>query len=164
MVLGGRCVCVYISVCLPSVSLYIHVCMGVCIHLSVYLCTLVCVYKQMCLCVCECMSVCMYECVYLCTHVCECVCLCVIKAFPLRLALSNFQIVIMSLFAHCGDKIQNVMNYFIITIKSKLFGRVNADVACDLWWLVVVFILAGFGWLRSQSPRRLLLAVLMIMT
>lgn len=51
----------------------------------------------------------------------------------------------MPLLAHCGDKTQNVMNYFIITIKSKSLGKVNADVACDLWWFVAVFILTGFG-------------------
>lgn len=81
---------------------------------------------------------------------------CFIKEFPLRLALSNFQIVIMPSLAHCGDKMQNVMNYFIITIKSKPLGRVSADVACDLWWLVAVFFLARFGWLSSQSLRRLI--------
>lgn len=120
-----------------------------CAYLTVYLCTHACVYTPMFLCVC------MHECVSVYT------CVCVIKEFPLRLALPNFQIAIMPLLAHCGDRIQNVMNYFIITIKWSPFGRVSADVACDLWWLVVVFILAGFRRLRSQSPRRLLLAVLM---
>lgn len=95
--------------------------------------------------------VCTTVCVYLCTRGCV-----LHKRIPLRLALSNFQIVIMPLLAHCGDKTQNVMNYFIITIKSKPLGRISADVACDSWWLVAVFILARFGWLSSQSLRRLI--------
>lgn len=83
---------------------------------------------------------------YLYTHGCV-----LHKRIPLRLALSNFQIVIMSLLAHCGDKMQNVVNYFIITIKSKPLGRVSADVACDLWWLVAVFI---FGKIRvAELPE-----------
>lgn len=95
--------------------------------------------------------VCRSVCVYLCTRGCV-----LHKRIPLRLALSNFQIVIMPLLAHCGDKTQNVMNYFIITIKYKPLGRLSADVACDSWWLVAVFILARFGWLSSQSLRRLI--------
>lgn len=94
---------------------------------------------------------CAQVCVYLCTQGCV-----LHKRIPLRLALSNFQIVIMPLLAHCGDKMQNVMNYFIITIKSKPLGRVSADVACDLWWLVAVFVLARFRWLSSQGLRRLI--------
>lgn len=102
-------------------------------------------------------------CLVLCVCARVCVCIwahmdvCFIKECPwVRLALSNFQIAIMPSLAHCGDKMQNVMNYFIITIKSKPLGRVSEDVACDLCWLVAVFFSARFGWLSSQSLRRLI--------